>query len=84
MPTKGQFITGRCTFKLTFNVWTINGVKGNINPVVGGPNLTMELPIAEYVKNVLRGRERWGVHTRIIASYASPRHGRSSLGPASS
>ena len=39
-------------------------------PVLGGPNATMEKPLAEYVKNILRGRDRWGVSVRLTKLWA--------------
>ena len=64
------YVLGKRTFTLCGNLWSLNGVFGNLNEIPGGPNATMRKPIAEHVKNVLRGREPWGLKHRLTKDWA--------------
>ena len=51
-------------------MWGINGVTGELKPILGGDNAAMKKPIAEYVKNILRGRAPWGLKVRLSGAFA--------------
>ena len=42
----GVFVPGPRTFKFTSNLWGINGVTGELKPILGGDNAAMKKPIA--------------------------------------
>ena len=65
----GLFVPGAC-FTITGNVWVFNGRTGAPLPSPGLPNATMLAPLREYLKNVLRGRARWGLKHRLTATWA--------------
>ena len=65
----GVYVPG-ASFTLTGNVWIFNGRDGAPLPSPGLPNATMLAPLREYVKNVLRGRARWGLKHRLTDSWA--------------
>ena len=46
---------------MSCNVWSLNGMRGRLNGIEVGPNLQIKEEIAEYVKNILRGRKSWGL-----------------------
>ena len=65
----GVYVPG-ASFTLTGNVWVFNGRDGAPQPAPGLPNKTMLAPLREYLKNVLRGRARWGLKHRLTCSWA--------------
>ena len=65
----GVYVPG-ASFTLTGNVWIFAGRDGAPLPSPGLPNATMLAPLREYLKNVLRGRARWGLKHRLTTSWA--------------
>ena len=57
----GAFQPGKREFNITCHVWSLNGMIGRMNGIEGAPNITVKDDIAEYVKNILRGRKAWGL-----------------------
>ena len=57
----GAFQPGIRRFTIQCNIWTLNGLLGRLNGIEGGPNATVRKPIADYVKNVLKGRKAHGI-----------------------
>mmetsp|Transcript_74750 Transcript_74750/g.206168 ORF Transcript_74750/g.206168 Transcript_74750/m.206168 type:complete len:161 (+) Transcript_74750:82-564(+) len=66
----GVFVAGPRTFKFTANLWGINGMTGELKPILSGDNAAMKQRIAEYVKNILRGRVPWGLKVRLSGAFA--------------
>ena len=66
----GLFAKGHREFKLIFNVWKILGHNGDVVGEAGMPNATCKKPIAEHVKNVLRGRKAWGLEHPLQENWA--------------
>ena len=60
----GIYVPG-AKFTLTGNVWIFQGRDGAPRPSPGLPNATMLAPLREYLKNILRGRARWGLEHRL-------------------
>ena len=58
------------SFTVTGNVWIFAGRDGAPLPSPGLRNATMLAPLREYLKNVLRGRARWGLKHRLTTSWA--------------
>ena len=65
----GVYVPG-ASFTVTGNVWIFAGRDGAPLPSPGLPNATMLAPLREYLKNVLRGRARWGLKHRLTTSWA--------------
>ena len=65
----GVFVPG-ASFTLTGNVWVFNGRTGAALAAPGLPNATMLAPLREYLKNLLRGRARWGLKHRLTTTWA--------------
>ena len=57
----GAFVPGIRKFTIQCNIWTLNGLLGRINGIEGAENAKVRQPIADYVKNVLRGRKNHGL-----------------------
>jgi len=74
----GVYVPG-ASFTLTGNVWIFGGRDGAPLPSPGLPNATMLAPLCEYLKNVLRGRARWGLKHRLTTSWAELPTARKSL-----
>jgi len=69
-PRADGVFRGGASFTVTGNVWVFNGRDGSDLEAPGLPNATMLAPIREYLKNVLRGRARWGLKHRLAHSWA--------------
>ena len=65
----GLYVPG-AKFTLTGNVWIFQGRDGAPRPSPGLPNEQMLAPLREYLKNLLRGRARWGLEHRLTATWA--------------
>ena len=65
----GVYVPG-ASFTVTGNVWIFAGRDGAPLPSPGLRNATMLAPLREYLKNVLRGRARWGLKHRLTTSWA--------------
>ena len=66
----GRFVKGFRAFKLIGNVWKVLGHNGDVVGEAGMPNATCKKPIAEHVKNILRGRAAWGLVHPLQAVWA--------------
>jgi len=75
----GFFVPGTHKFTASFNVWGVNGIDGDVLGDAGAQNETMRAPIAEHVKNLLRGRERWGVKHRLTPKWSQLSKGKLKL-----
>lgn len=65
-----MFVPGKRTFTFECNVWGVCGVTGAMQKVLGAENEMIKFRLAEYVKNVLRGREKWGMKVRLTEVWA--------------
>ena len=61
----GAFVPGRREFSITSKLWGVNGATGALKAILGEDNEYMAPEIAEYVKNILRGRARWGLKVKL-------------------
>ena len=57
----GAFVPGPRKFTIQCHIWSLHGLQGRLNGIEGGPNSTVRKPIADYVKNVLKGRKAHGI-----------------------
>ena len=66
----GRFVKGFRQFRARGNVWKVLGHNGDVVGEAGMPNATCKKPIAEHVKNILRGRAAWGLVHPLQAVWA--------------
>ena len=64
------FVPGCRELTVQANVWGVHGVLGKLKPILGADNAYMKARIAEHVKNILRGRRRWGLKVRLSKAWA--------------
>jgi len=75
----GTYVPGNRVFKLSGNLWALNPYYGTLVKIPGAPNLSMEKPIAEHVKNVLRGRQAFGLTHGLTRKWAQLPKGKREL-----
>lgn len=63
-------MAGSREFSITGCVWGLNGTTGALKPVLGGDNLSVKKPLAEYIKNILRGRKHHGFKVKLTREWA--------------
>ena len=66
----GAYVPGPREFKIEGNVYGMNGATGRMKGVLGGQNKSARHPLAEYAKNILRGRARHGLKVRLTKEWA--------------
>ena len=66
----GYFVAGKRLITVTFNLWRVLGHTGEVRGEAGMPNATFKKPIGEHVKNILRGRARWGCNHQLVGTWA--------------
>ena len=54
-------------------MWGLNGATGALVGIAGKQNDAIRKPLAAYVKDVLRGREKWGMKHRLAKLWAQNR-----------
>ena len=77
----GLFVPGTHKFKVACNLWALNGYDGSLEAIAGAPNQTMRKPLAEYLKNILRGRKHHGLGCRLTRKWAELPPGQTELPP---
>ena len=66
----GFFVAGIRGMHVRGNIWRVMGNTGEVRGAVGMKNATFKKPIGEHVKNILRGRARWGCTHQLSRVWA--------------
>ena len=64
------FSPGTHSFNVEFNVWGFNGLTGALTKLPGEDNKKGQTVLVEHAKNILRGREAWGLRHALTAKWA--------------
>jgi hypothetical protein len=64
------YACGPRTLEVILKLWRIMGGNGEVRGEADLDNATYRKPIAEHVKNILRGREKWGLRHRLAKAWA--------------
>ena len=77
-----MFVPGKREFTWRGNVWRVIGNTGEVRGEPGMPNASFKKPIGEHVKNILRGRKRWGCKHQLTETWAELPAGKMELSAA--
>ena len=66
----GHFVPGAHATTVSFSLWKFHGATGECEGEAGMDIATFKGPITEHAKNILRGREKWGLRHPLQAQWA--------------